>query len=275
MVSFFNCKTNLELFCIFKTTRVPANCKHVLFLTARSIRQALFFAVVSNLFSGNVAANDQSPHEFKFARMVYSTFAEWPRWRADWPEAETHFMRGVQRLTVVDAASDGVLLQLTDEKLFDYPWLYVVEVGFMSLSDRESEVLREYLLRGGFLLVDDFHGYYEWQQFQQTMRRVFPDRPIVDLDNGSPAFNVLYDLSERQQIPGIRSLMNNQTFEKGGRTPGWLGILDDQKRVMVAVVYNQDIGDAWEHADDVRYPQPYTAQAYRLGVNYVVYAMTH
>ena len=214
--------------------------------------------------------------EFSFARLVYSEgFGDWPRWRADWPEAETHFNAGLTRLTRVDVQPDGVLVRMNDESVFDYPWLYVVEVGSMMLSAEEIGTLREYLLRGGFMMVDDFHGVYEWQQFEAVMAQVFPDKRIEDLDNDHEAFHVLYDLSKREQIPGIRALMNNVTYEKGGRVPRWRGISDENGRVMVAINFNQDIGDAWEHADDARYPATLTAQAYRLGVSYVLYAMTH
>ena len=111
--------------------------------------------------------------------------------------------------------------------------------------------------------------------FESVMLQVFPDREIRELGNDAEAFHVLYDLSRREQIPGIRALMNNRTFEKGGRIPRWRGIVDDQNRIMVAINFNQDIGDAREHADDARYPAPLTAQAYRLGINYVLYAMSH
>lgn len=216
-------------------------------------------------------------HEFSFARLMYSQGfdGDWQRWRADWPDAEHHFSHGLNRLTRVDVAPDGILLRINDESLFDFPWLYVVEVGYWQLSSQEQINLREYLLRGGFLMVDDFHGIHEWRNFETIMRRVFPDRQIVDLDNGAEAFHVLYDLAKREQIPGIRALMNDRTYEKGGFTPRWRGLLDDEQRVMVAINFNQDIGDAWEHADDARYPANLTAQAYRLGVNYVLYAMTH
>ena len=135
--------------------------------------------------------------------------------------------------------------------------------------------LREYLERGGFLMIDDFHGALEWRGFEATMRRVFPERELVDIEADAEPFHVLYDLSEREQIPGIRALMSGRTWEKGGRHPVWRAVLDDAGRVMVLVNHNQDLGDAWEHADDARYPEALTAQAYRLGVNYVVYAMTH
>ena len=216
-------------------------------------------------------------HEFSFARLMYdgAGYDEWPRWKADWPEAERHFSQGLARLTAVDVAPDGVVVRIMSEELFDYPWLYVVEVGSLRLSVREIRQLREYLLRGGFLMVDDFHGPYEWLQFEHVMSQVFPDREITDLGENAAPFHVFYDISNREQIPGIRALMNGRTWEKGGRYPHWRGIVDDQGRVMVAINFNQDIGDAWEHADDVRYPALLTTQAYRLGINYVVYAMTH
>jgi len=223
------------------------------------------------------AVRTANAREFSFARLVYSQSDadDWSRWRADWPDAETHFNAGLDRLTRIDVAPDGVLLRTNDKSLFDFPWLYVVEVGSMVLSADEIANLREYLLRGGFMMVDDFHGRYEWQHFEFIMAQVFPDRKIEELDDSSEAFHVLFDLAEREQIPGIRALMNNRTFEKDGRVPRWRAINDDQGRVMVAINFNQDLGDAWEHADDILYPAPLTAQAYRLGVNYVLYAMTH
>lgn len=237
------------------------------------ISGALILALALNwLLPGSVRAD-----EFAFARLVYGDdgYNSWPGWQADWPEAETHFSKGLDRLTSIDVAPEGVLVRMTGNDVFDYPWIYVVEVGFLSFSEEETIQLREYLLRGGFLMVDDFHGVDEWQQFELIMGRVFPDRVIRDLTDDHEAFHVMYDLTEREQIPGIRALMNNRTWEKGGRIPHWRGIEDDLGRVMVAINFNQDIGDAWEHADDVRYPARLTSQAYRLGVNYVVYAMTH
>ena len=222
-----------------------------------------------------LSASNASDYEFEFARIRYQSFGEWARWRADWPEAETHFTQGLARLTRIDTSHAGQVLTLDQDLIFDYPWLYVVEVGYMSLSRSEVDNLREYLLRGGFLMVDDFHGYYEWENFESLMTAVFPDRPIEALDGSSEEFQVLYDLSERVQVPGVRAIMSGRTWEKGGVNPGWLGIKDDQGRTMVAINFNQDIGDGWEHADDAIYPEPFTAMAYRLGVNYVVYAMTH
>lgn len=213
--------------------------------------------------------------EFEFARLQYAGGFEWPRWRADWPDAEYHFSRGLKRLTRIDVSTNSRVITLDDPNLFEYPWLYVVEVGYWWPSTKQQQNLREYLLRGGFLMVDDFHGSREWTHFISVMRGVFPDRRVVALQQGAGMFSVHYDITKRQQIPGIRSVMNNRTWEKGGVKPGWFGILDDHGRVMMAINFNQDIGDAWEHADDAIYPEPFTALAYRMGVNYVIYAMTH
>jgi len=236
--------------------------------------------------------------EFAFARLLYNGtpncrggggFARgWGRGRGDaactdWWDAEYHFMQGLTRLTRIDGAKvefDGFGAQqigLLDDALFDYPWLYAVEVGHWQLDNREAARLREYLLRGGFLMLDDFHGDYQWQVFAESMNRVFPDRPILDVPDTDEILHVLYDLDERIQIPGAAALWNGRTWEGGedGRTPHWRGIYDDDGRLMVAINHNMDLGDAWELADDPSYPEPMTALAYRFAVNYVIYAITH
>ncbi|MCB1757167.1 MAG: DUF4159 domain-containing protein [Gammaproteobacteria bacterium] len=252
----------------------------------RIILWLMVFGCVAQVQAQSVTSPDydndwlQNPvvrHEFSFTRLVYSDagFSGWPRWQADWPEAETHFLQGLERLTRIDADPEGRLIRLNDPALFDYPWIYAVEVGSLSVTEQEAANLREYLLRGGFLMVDDFHGPWQWQTFEEAMREVFPDRPIVELSDEDEIFHVLYDLDERQQIPGLRALRMGQTWEEGGNIPHWRGILDDAGRVMVAINFNMDMGDAWEHADWPEYPEPYSALAYRFGVNYIVYAMTH
>ncbi len=185
-----------------------------------------------------------------------------------------------------------------------------MEVGRWYLSDEEAGRIREYLLRGGFLMVDDFHGTLQWEGFMESMRRVFPDRPVVEIPDEHEVFHVLYDLGgpvtpynvavrqdqgggspgardpasagaggtgghRKIQIPGIWAVMNGTTYEQDGVTPHWRGIFDDDGRLMVAINFNMDMGDAWEHADTPQYPQMLTALAYRFGVNYVLYAMTH
>lgn len=221
--------------------------------------------------------------EFQFVRYAYGSGEGgrgWGRrgrrsWQTDWPHAEYHLTNGIRRLTVINTAYGGQFLAPMDEKLFDFPWLYAVEVGRWQLDEREAARLREYLLRGGFLMVDDFHGDYEWSVFAASLRRVFPNRPIVEIPENDPILHTLYDLDHRTQIPGIQYVWSGATSEKGGYTPHWRGVYDDEGRVMVAINFNMDLGDAWEHADWPEYPENMTALAYRFAVNYVIYAMTH
>ena len=222
--------------------------------------------------------------EFHFARLVYSNAAGSRRgrwggrgrgaWATDYADAEFHLMQGVNRLTrvygeAVDYSGEGGrLIALRDARIFDYPWLYAVEVGQWYLDDAEAALLREYLDRGGFLMVDDFWGEYEWSVFAESMLRVFPERPIEELPEDHPLLHVLYDLDQRTQIPG-------RGGQRAGTVPHWRGISDEEGRLMVAINFNMDMGDAWEHADDPWYPEPMTALAYRFAINYLIYSMTH
>ena len=235
---------------------------------------------------GEVPVVREAPGEFQFVRLAYSANQYgrgrgrgWGRqrqmWQTDWPDAEEHFTRGVERLTRIEVADYDRILTPLDDDPFDYPWIYAVEVGYWYLDDREAAHIRDYLLRGGFLMVDDFHGTWEWSSFAASMEKVFPDRPIVDIPENDEAFHVHYDLDHRIQIPSRMFSYTGQTWEKDGYTPHWRGIYDDDGRLMVAINHNMDIGDAWEHADWPDYPENMTALAYRFGINYLIYAMTH
>lgn len=223
-------------------------------------------------------ANEKT--EFAFARLRYPTFGGgywgWRgAWTTDYPKADRQFLQGVRRLTRIHARSVEQVVDLDSDEVYDWPWIYAVEVGHWDLSDEEAKRLREYLLRGGFLMTDDFHGTYEWDVFLASMQRVFPDRPIVELENSDPAFHVLYDLDERFQVPGIRYFYTGRTYEQDGIEPRWRGIFDDEGRLMVAICHNMDLGDAWEWADLPQYPERWASLAYRVGINYIIYAMTH
>ena len=217
--------------------------------------------------------------EFEFVRLLYTDSGSYDfrscSCSVDWPEAEYFFGLGVTRLTRVEADGESTLLALDDDSIFNYPWLYAVEVGEWRLTDHEAERLREYLLRGGFLMVDDFHGSVEWRDFAESMTRVFPDRPMVDIADANEVLHVVYDVDERIQVPGIVALNSGRTFEDDGVVPTWRGIYDDYGRLMVVINHNMDLGDAWEHADTPGYPQEMTTLALHFAVNYVVYAMTH
>ena len=124
-------------------------------------------------------------------------------------------------------------------------------------------------------MADDFWGTEEWDVFKETMARVFPERPMVEISDKDAIFHTIYDLNERYPVPGEWSLRMERPYRNNGSEAHWRGIFDDKGRVMVAISYNSDIGDAWEYADDASYPAPFADVAMRLGVNYVVYAMTH
>ncbi len=225
-------------------------------------------------------ADAQTPSEFTFARLVYTDqyegqiLSERP-WHIDSPAAERHFLQGVRRLSTIDARSVEEYVDPRDENLFDHPWLYAVEAGHWALTDEEVDRLREYLLRGGFLVFDDFHGDNEWSFFLEGIRRILPERPIEEVPAQDEVFHTLFDLEPGEQIPGIQMLFTGKTWERDGVEPHWRGIYDDERRLMVLINWNMDLGDAWEHADFPEYPERYTAAAYRLGINYLTYAMTH
>lgn len=196
-------------------------------------------------------------------------------WTTDYPRSDRHFVQAVRRLTRIHTRSVEQGVNLDDGDSFDWPFLYAVEVGHWNLTDAQAKTLREYLLRGGFLMVDDFHGTEEWAIFMESMKRVFPDRAVVDLDNADPIFHGIYELDDRYQVPGVQFLRSGRTYEQDGYQDRWRGIYDDHNRLMVAICHNMDLGDAWEWADEPRYPEKYAALAIRIGVNYVMYAMTH
>ena len=247
-------------------------------LAALAAAAATIWGFVDLARSQGVDAYSEFDGEFYFARLIYPEAGGGWGWGGPWtdfPDAETHLLPGLDRLTRLDTGSQGRQLQVMDDALMDYPWLYAVEVGHWSLNEIEAARLREYLLRGGFLMVDDFWGTREWAIFLDSMRRVFPDRPIVEIDETHELLHVLYDLDQRIQIPGRSYFRTGVTWQRDGVTPHWRGIYDDENRLMVAINFNMDMGDAWEHADTPGYPEPMTAMAYRFAVNYVIYAMTH
>jgi hypothetical protein len=225
--------------------------------------------------------------EFHMARLIYggglgafSGFFNNNWWAIDYPEAEEHFLPALRRVTNMSVADDSVHLEITDDRIFQYPFLFMQQAGQGNWRPTESEAsrMREYLLRGGFLMVDDFHGEYDWAVFESAMRRVLPNRPIIDIPDDDPLLHIFFDLDKRTQIPGRRHLRlggGGQVVAQMQGAPKWRGIYDDRGRLMVAINFNMDMGDAWEHADDPYYPAEMTGLAYRFGINYVIYAMTH
>jgi hypothetical protein len=208
-------------------------------------------------------------------------------WSTDYPKADRTFLTALRRLTRIQARPVEQVVDLDSEEcnyppgvpapgcIFNYPWIYAVQVQAWTFTEPEAKRLREYLLKGGFLMVDDFHGASDWERFMSGMLMVFPDRQIEDLSDKDEIFHVLYDLSERFQVPGEQYVSTGRTYEKDGYVAEWRAIRDDRGRVMVAICHNMHLGDAWEWADDPRYPERFASLAFRTGINYVMYGMTH
>jgi hypothetical protein len=227
--------------------------------------------------------------EWVFARLMYPPvaprnggvefFGSWKEggtnWTMDYPRSDRHLSAAIRRLTRIHARAAEEPTDLDDGDVFNRPWLYGVEVGHWDLTDSQAATMREFLLRGGFFMCDDFHGTVEWSFFEASMHKVFPDRPIVEIESGNPIFHTLYDLGERYQVPGAQYIETGHVWEKDGTVPHWRAIYDDRGRIMVAMCFNMDLGDSWEHADNPEYPVHFSDLGIRLGVNYILYSMTH
>ena len=214
--------------------------------------------------------------EFTFLRLIYSGMGWRGAWNTDYPKADLQFLQAVRKLSDLGFVnSQQQALRITDPELFHYPFVYAVEVGHMRLSEKEVARLREYLLRGGFLVVDDFHGPYEWENFYGQIKKVFPEYEAVDLSVSHPIFHCYYDINKLIQIPGIQYLFTGRTWEKRGYRPRYMGIQDEKGRLLVMINHNVDLGDAWEWAEVEAYPREYATLAFQLGINYIIYAMTH
>jgi hypothetical protein len=195
----------------------------------------------------------------------------------DYPRGDRILAKLMRRLTSVNVRSVEQPVNLDDgDDVYNWPFLIMGLPGAWNLTDAQAAKLRDYLLRGGFLLADSFFGTEEWNGFEESLRRVFPDRPVVELPDDHPIFHVLYDLNEKKQISNMRSLRSRGvSYRADGADPHWRAVLDDEGRVMVAIAFNNDLGDSWQWADVAEYPQADSNLGIRLGINYALYALTH
>ena len=216
---------------------------------------------------------------FTFARVRYTSYGDGyygrDRWRTDYADADLNFSFRLQELTSLQVDPNGTIVELAEDELLDYPFIYIVEPGRMALSAAEVRGLRRYLENGGFLMVDDFWYPYEWQHFKEEIRRVFPNRPLVKLGLEHDIFHLVYDLDEQPQIPDIGRFWNGGPWGSG--EANYQAIFDDQGRMMVIVCHDTDLGDGWEQEGvDPRYFHEMAERwAYPMGINILVYAMTH
>jgi hypothetical protein len=188
-----------------------------------------------------------------------------PPWSHDWPRSEEHFMKIMAEVTKLDVNPGGHIISFQNEDCFKYPIAYLCEVGYINLSELEARRMAEYLLRGGFLIVDDFRGDREFYNFRYQMKRVFPNRSLEELPRSHPIWTCFYDISKVMIEPPYSKFL----------TPQYFGISDDSGRLMMVVNYNNDISDYWEWSDDPMTPIDQSNEAYKYGVNYVMYALTH
>ena len=218
---------------------------------------------------------EQVPYDGRltFVRLQYDAegggfnFRREPPWAHDYPRADRNFMTIMKELTYADARADGGnIFKLDDPELTHFPVAYMSEPGFWTPTEAEAVGLRAYLQKGGFVIFDDFRDWH-WQNFEEQMRLVLPDAHLMELDATHPIFHSFYE---------INSLEFVQFYDREQK-PIFYGIFeenDPSKRLIVVANYNNDIGEYWEYSDTGWVPIDLSNEAYKLGVNYIVYGMT-
>jgi hypothetical protein len=198
-------------------------------------------------------------------------------WTVDYPKGDRTFAAILRRLTRIDVRSVEQPVNPDDgDDIYHWPYLHVALPGAWSLNKRQAEKIRDYLMRGGFMFCDSFFGTDEWEGFRQGIEMILPGRPIEELSANDAFFRTLYDVPEQFQIGNFRMMMYRGVgYRADGVQPHWRAIRDDKGRVVVAIAFNNDLGDAWHAADDPRYPEREAALGMRMGINNVVYALTH
>jgi hypothetical protein len=190
----------------------------------------------------------------------FSGFGNGPLWAHDFPTAEQNFYTALSALTSLPLTYENKILTLKDEEIFDFPFLYICEVGYWSINEEEGKRLAEYLSRGGFLIVDDFRGVHEWSNFLDQIKRVAPKAPqLLNIDH--PIFHCFFDFER---------IGDHAPY--GGYVPLYYALYDDKNRMMAIINRNNDIGDGWEWPET---DAVFSTEAFKLGINYLIYAMTH
>ena len=232
--------------------------------------------------------DEELPNDmFTFARIQYDSWGGgWRgrgKWSVDYPESDLNMSFRLQQLTSLKVDPEGTVLNLNEDKLFNYPFIYIIEPGQIYFSESEVKSLRKYLLNGGFLMVDDFWGEVEWKNFERQFRRVFPSRKIVDLPIEHELFQCVFPLKQKPQVPNPRTAMQGAsrgiTWERwDAQTPNYRGVYDDHGRLMVVICHNTDLGDGWEEesrAGEWYFKEFSEPKAYPMGINIIFYSMTH
>ncbi len=230
-----------------------------------------FLLIAAVVFLPAVPALGQDDHGFRFVRIQYGTEnLGWSRggdpWSHDYPRAELHFYEALERTTAIRTARPPIVLRLDDERIFEYPVLYLCEPGYWEMNDEEAANLRAYLDRGGFILFDDFRGMREWQQLERQLQRVLPEAAPVELTPDHFIWSIYYEIdpiAAPSLVSGGYSADEDRYF----------ALFDDNGRMMALMCYNQDIGDGWEWPD--RNFEDASTISFQMGINFLLYALTH
>ncbi len=229
---------------------------------------------------------------FTFARIRYNSMSYggrgWGRgnrkWSTDYPDSDMNMSYRLQQLTSLQVNPNGAVVDIDPEQLRHYPFLYMIEVGDIDITDDEAKTLREYMLNGGFIMVDDFWGTREWENFEVALKQVWPDRKIEEIPLEHEIFHMVFPLKVKPQIPHIRyaEYVINQgityEFDKpGSEQVHYRGVFDDKRRLMMVICWNTDTGEGWEQeGTDPWYFREFSEKyAYPLGINIIFYALTH
>jgi hypothetical protein len=223
--------------------------------------------------------------EFRFVRVKYQSYGRtrWgQKWAIDAPDSDLNFSFRLQQLTSLKVNPDPIYLELTDDRIFDYPFMYMIEPGDIALSQEEANAMRHYLNNGGFIMVDDFWGQWEWQDFEDAMKMVFPNKSYVELELDHPVFHCVYDLKKKPQCPAIGNFertgeTSDRPWDPTAREVHYRGYYDDKDRLCMIACFNTDLGDGWEREGESEFyfKRFSEKEAYPMGINIVVYAMTH
>ncbi len=256
---------------------------------AQTIDQRL--RVSRQSFGGTEGFVDPSGRAFTFCRVAYRQVRREPMgqgWRTDYPDADRNLMLRLSQLTTTPIRTspqgrpDHLIVELTDDEIFQCPFIFMSDVGTMALNTEEVERLRKYLLRGGFLWVDDFWGEYAWDRWVDEISKALPptDFPIEDLPAGHMIFSALYNVYEVPQVPSIQYWRRSGggTSERGSESavPHLRSIHDENGRIIVLMSHNTDIADGWEReGEDEEFFLEFSPKAYALGINIILYALTH
>ena len=228
---------------------------------------------------------------FTFVRIRYDSYGGYRRrgggWDTDYRDSDLNFSLRLQELTTLKVNPEPIVLNLTDEQLFDYPFIYIIEPGALVFNEAEVQALRKYCLNGGFLMVDDFWGDSQYENMRMELKRVFPDRDPYEVPLDHEIFQCVYPMKEKPQVPAINAAYATRdgrygTYERSDdgsdtRTPHYRAITDDNGRIMVFICHNTDLGDGWEREGEAQwYFEEFSVKkAYPMGINIVTYAMSH